>query len=643
MAVVTIDASSISGGDTAPNAPSGLTTEKEWDGVRLHWTNPSNRDIAYIEVWRATTNNRASATLVAEVKANDYVDHSLETGTRYYWIRSMGTTGLTSDYYPTSATGGVSGIPDQVDPTGAVDRDVLQYNSATDSWTTGALRDGTLIKGALQASTDSSYSFPAPALGTITNNNGLDAVSSFPSGYGNGVQGQFTHYFGDTFAANNTAPVFAFNSANGNSSTSGTIPWTGASPVAASGLVTNQVMGGLNFNGYATTNFGNRVATSGQGGGFNAVHAVQLQAFCAESFADGTLTITPTSVTRTSVALSSVSVTGTRGQITFTSSPTPSVGQAVLVTGTNTGASTGISAGVYYMVAATGTTGCTLSATPGGVPITTTPGSTTGLSFFRQFITVGFATQSNIPFGANSKITIANITGVTNGTYQALSTSTTSSVNIGVSTSSVSLGASPTLSCPTVTNMGAGYRIRALPTATTANGLNRLELVNHTAASATHRADTFTIAGGAYGNTGANRVQIDATSVTVTPELVLANANTTRGGAGYASMIAMTNQNAGATNINKYIRMNSTGNLEIINSAYTSNIFTLTDSGDLTTTGSVAIAGGFFKYASYTATALRAITGQVGWTASVNTSGGKLAYWDTANTRWSFVADDSAV
>jgi len=54
---------------------------------------------------------------------------------------------------------------------------------------------------------------------------------------------------------------------------------------------------------------------------------------------------------------------------------------------------------------------------------------------------------------------------------------------------------------------------------------------------------------------------------------------------------------------------------------------------------------GFMKLSSYTAANLTAITGSVGWMAAVtnSTPGGRLAYWDTTNVRWSYVADDSAV
>jgi hypothetical protein len=70
-------------------------------------------------------------------------------------------------------------------------------------------------------------------------------------------------------------------------------------------------------------------------------------------------------------------------------------------------------------------------------------------------------------------------------------------------------------------------------------------------------------------------------------EIVLANANE-HGGTGYAGMITMTNNTDGASNINKYVRLNSTGNLQIIDSAYTTNLFDLTDTGDLTIPGKLS-------------------------------------------------------
>lgn len=72
---------------------------------------------------------------------------------------------------------------------------------------------------------------------------------------------------------------------------------------------------------------------------------------------------------------------------------------------------------------------------------------------------------------------------------------------------------------------------------------------------------------------------------------------------------------------------------------------------DLIVSGSITAAnlkintGGFVQYPVYTSANLTAITGQVGWTASVSNStpGGRLAFWDTTSNRWSYVSDNSAV
>jgi hypothetical protein len=48
----------------------------------------------------------------------------------------------------------------------------------------------------------------------------------------------------------------------------------------------------------------------------------------------------------------------------------------------------------------------------------------------------------------------------------------------------------------------------------------------------------------------------------------------------------------------------------------------------------------------YTAAAAGAITGQAGWQISISnspTAGGRMAFWDTTNSRWSYISDNSAV
>jgi hypothetical protein len=401
---------------------------------------------------------------------------------------------------------------------------------------TANFTNGSRVLGAFTATPSTSYVFAGPVLTSVTDNNGVDAASSYDTnnGNGNGAQQQFTHYFADTFAGVNTTGSLGFRTANGNSETTGTVPFTGLTPVVPSATLSTNTFGSINYSGYATTGFASSIASASQGGGRNANHNLQVQAIASENLADGTLTIsgaTITAVTRTSVALASVSVTGTKGQISFTAS-TPAVGNAIVVTGTNTGTSTGISAGTYYITLTGSTTTATLSATPNGSPITTTAGTTTGLTFTRQFITVTYSAQSYIPFGLNALIAVSGFTNVTSGTYMAIGTSTTTSVQIGaVSTGVPALSGSQSLSLNSVSAGGAGIRIRAYPLATPMNSGNRVEIVNHNASAATYRADTFTISSAAYGTTGTARVTVGSTNTTFALPVVFPNYTIAQAGA----------------------------------------------------------------------------------------------------------------
>ena len=69
--------------------------------------------------------------------------------------------------------------------------------------------------------------------------------------------------------------------------------------------------------------------------------------------------------------------------------------------------------------------------------------------------------------------------------------------------------------------------------------------------------------------------------------LIVFSGSGTIGGTGYTDFIKVTNNAVGATNINKTFRVNNTGGLEIVNSAYNALPLTLSDSGNLILAGSV--------------------------------------------------------
>lgn len=75
-------------------------------------------------------------------------------------------------------------------------------------------------------------------------------------------------------------------------------------------------------------------------------------------------------------------------------------------------------------------------------------------------------------------------------------------------------------------------------------------------------------------------------SAAINAAIHIAAANT-RGGAGYADVFKLTNL-SGGTNPDKWVRLGSTGTIEIINNAYTSILASLTDGGNLSTSGTIS-------------------------------------------------------
>ena len=85
-------------------------------------------------------------------------------------------------------------------------------------------------------------------------------------------------------------------------------------------------------------------------------------------------------------------------------------------------------------------------------------------------------------------------------------------------------------------------------------------------------------------------------TVTYTPGTAIGSAITatgkdTQGGTGYFDFFKATNTNSGATNPNKTFRLNSTGAIEIINSAYTATLMSLNDTGFMSVKGAYQVGG----------------------------------------------------
>jgi hypothetical protein len=89
-------------------------------------------------------------------------------------------------------------------------------------------------------------------------------------------------------------------------------------------------------------------------------------------------------------------------------------------------------------------------------------------------------------------------------------------------------------------------------------------------------AGNLTVTGNVIANKQVVVTYTPTTSVNAVATLAGAN---TQGGTGYVDFLKASNLSGGATNPHKTFRLNSTGGIEVINSAYSANLLTLDDNG----------------------------------------------------------------
>jgi hypothetical protein len=95
-----------SGDTTPPNEPLSLAVSADYKQLAVEWINPADQDLAYIEIWRNTTNNLSTATMIGTIDGTRFVDAPLGNNvTRFYWVRAVDYSLNKSDYVgPQSAT-----------------------------------------------------------------------------------------------------------------------------------------------------------------------------------------------------------------------------------------------------------------------------------------------------------------------------------------------------------------------------------------------------------------------------------------------------------------------------------------------------------------------------------------------------------
>jgi hypothetical protein len=161
----------------------------------------------------------------------------------------------------------------------------------------------------------------------------------------------------------------------------------------------------------------------------------------------------------------------------------------------------------------------------------------------------------------------------------------TNSYWVDIQTSIIAANASTTLTDDIQANLGAfqSYANTKIGTNTNSN-----LVVAVTTASASNTTGALVVGGG-VGITGNINLTYNPTSAV--GAAIQLTGKDTQGSTGWFDFLKATNTTSGATNPNKSIRLNSTGGLEIINSAYTTTLLSLSDAGVLNVSGSYQVAG----------------------------------------------------
>lgn len=98
--------------DIPPGPVTGLRTQGGLRQIVVSWENPPDPDLDHVEVWAATSNDRALATRVGLVKGSSFVHGGLGgLDTRWYWARAVDVGG---NIGPWNAEQGTSGTTEQV-------------------------------------------------------------------------------------------------------------------------------------------------------------------------------------------------------------------------------------------------------------------------------------------------------------------------------------------------------------------------------------------------------------------------------------------------------------------------------------------------------------------------------------------------
>lgn len=128
----------INGDQDAPDAPTSLSSSAGASNIRLDWVNPSASDYKTTYIYRYTSNSSSSATKIASISGESFVDQNISVGTAYYyWVKAEDYSGNLSSFSSattntaTALTADLSGIENDVASLEAeIDQAQIDINAA---------------------------------------------------------------------------------------------------------------------------------------------------------------------------------------------------------------------------------------------------------------------------------------------------------------------------------------------------------------------------------------------------------------------------------------------------------------------------------------------------------------------------------
>jgi predicted phage tail protein len=150
-----------------PNPPSAILATPSFNSITVTWTNITDSDFAYVEVWGANVNDVTQSSLLAQVGGTSFIETNLGAqNTRYYFLRSV----------TYAATDNISLYAGEVSATTTA---ITSSDLGSGSVTTAAIATGAIVSSSLAAAAVTAQAIAAGTIAAAAYAEGLAAIPTY--------------------------------------------------------------------------------------------------------------------------------------------------------------------------------------------------------------------------------------------------------------------------------------------------------------------------------------------------------------------------------------------------------------------------------------------------------------------------------